>query len=98
MNNPSPSDDLEKRLASRLLYVLIRAALIGVLAVLCYQVFAPFLTLMVWALILAVTIYPVQQALARRMGGRQGLAAAIVVIIGVLLIIEHKTLLLYSFR
>ena len=56
MNSPSPSDDLEKRLPSLLLDVLTRAALIGILALLCYQVFAPFLTLMVWALILAVTI------------------------------------------
>ena len=39
---------------------------------LCYQVFAPFLTLMVWALILAVALYPLHQRLAARMGGRQG--------------------------
>jgi len=97
MNSPWPSDDLETRLASRLLDVLIRAALIGILAVLCYQVFAPFLTLMVWAIILAVTIYPLQQVIARRIGGRQGLAATIVVIIGGLLIITPTTLLLNSF-
>ena len=32
--------------SSRLMDVLIRAGLIGALAVLCYQVFAPFLSLM----------------------------------------------------
>ena len=97
MKSPSASDDLEKRLTSRLLDVLIRAALFGILAVLCYQVFAPFLTLMVWALILAVTIYPLQQLIARRIGGRQGVAATIVVIFGVLLIVIPTTLLLNSF-
>ena len=66
MNTPSPPDhEFERRIASRLLDVLIRAGLIGVLAVLCYKVFAPFLTLMVWAIILAVTMYPLQQSVAR---------------------------------
>jgi predicted PurR-regulated permease PerM len=98
MNTPSPPDhELERRVASRLLDVLIRAGLIGVLVVLCYEVFAPFLTLMVWAIILAVTIYPLQQSLARRIGGKQGLAATIVVIAGGLLIITPTALLMDSF-
>jgi predicted PurR-regulated permease PerM len=98
MNTPSPPDhEFERRIASRLLDVLIRAGLIGVLAVLCYKVFAPFLTLMVWAIILAVTIYPLQQSLARRIGGKQGLAATIVVISCGLLIIAPTALLMDSF-
>jgi predicted PurR-regulated permease PerM len=58
---------------SGLLDVLIRAGLILALAMLCYQVFAPFLTLMVWALILAVALYPLHQYLAGKIGGKQGL-------------------------
>ena len=92
-----PDYEFEKRIASRLLDVLIRAAFIGVLAVLCYVVFAPFLTLMAWALILAITLYPLQRSLARRIGGRQGLAATIVVISGCLLIVGPAALLMNSF-
>jgi predicted PurR-regulated permease PerM len=94
---PSALADLEARASSRLLDVLIRAGLIAVLAVLCYRVFAPFLTLMTWALILAVTLYPLHRALARRLGGRQGLAATIVVIAGVFLIVAPTALLMKSF-
>ena len=47
----------ERRDTSELLDVLVRAGLILALAALCYQVFAPFLTLMVWAVILAVALY-----------------------------------------
>jgi predicted PurR-regulated permease PerM len=65
--------------------------------VLCYVIFAPFLTLMVWALILAVTLYPLHRSLARKMGGRQGLAATLVVIIGGLLIVTPAALLMNSF-
>jgi predicted PurR-regulated permease PerM len=92
-----PDDDLPKGYSSRLLDVLIRAGFIAVLAALCYIVFAPFLTLMVWAVILAVTLYPLHQGLARRIGGRQGLAATIVVIAGCFLIITPTALLLNSF-
>jgi predicted PurR-regulated permease PerM len=91
------SYDFEKRMASRLLDVLTRAALIGVLAVLCYTIFAPFLTLMTWAVILAVTMYPLHQALARRIGGKQGLAATIVVLGGGILLIIPTALLMDSF-
>ena len=98
MNRPwQPDADFERRVSSRLLDVLVRAGLIAVLAALCYVVFAPFLTLMVWALILAVTLYPLHRALARRIGGRQGLAATIVVIAGVLLVIIPTALLMNSF-
>jgi predicted PurR-regulated permease PerM len=98
MDKPSPLDsEFEKRVAARLLDVLIRAGLIAALAGLCYVVFAPFMTLMVWALILAVTLYPLHRALARRIGGRQGLAATIVVVIGGVLIIVPSAVLMNSF-
>src|SRR5438477_11968207 len=97
MNIPSqPDQELEQRLASPLLDVLIRAGLILALAMLCYQVFAPFLTLMVWALILAVALYPMHQYLAAKIGRKQGLAATIVVLLGITLIIAPTALLMSS--
>jgi predicted PurR-regulated permease PerM len=97
--NPLPpaESEFEQRLPSHLLDVLIRAGLIGALAVLCYRVFSPFLTLMVWSIILAVTMYPLHQWLARRVGGKQWLASVILVIVGVLLIIVPTALLMNSF-
>lgn len=97
MNLPShPDRELEQRLASRLMEVLIRAGLILVMVWLCYRVFSPFLTLMVWALILAVTLYPLHQFLADRIGGRQGLAATLLVVVGVALIVAPTALLVSS--
>ena len=61
-------NELEQRVASRLMDVLIRAALIFLLALLCYRIFAPFLSLMVWASILAVTLYPVHRPWHRSWG------------------------------
>ncbi|HEU5293403.1 MAG TPA: AI-2E family transporter [Burkholderiaceae bacterium] len=83
-------------IGSGLLDVLIRAGLILALALLCYRVFAPFLVLMVWALILAVTLYPMQQAIARRLGRRQGLAATLIALLGIALIVAPTAVLMGS--
>jgi predicted PurR-regulated permease PerM len=97
MNAPdTPDPNLEKRLSGRLLDVLIRAALIFALAALCYRIFSPFLSLMVWALILAVTLFPIHQKLARRLGGKQGRAATLLVLGGIVLIVVPTTVLMGS--
>ncbi|MFV0680947.1 AI-2E family transporter [Ottowia sp.] len=94
------SDEADAQLSppntSRLMDVLIRAGLIAGLAVLCYQIFSPFLTLMAWALIMAIAQYPLHQMLARRMGGRQGWAAAVLVLLGLLLIVVPTAVLMNS--
>jgi predicted PurR-regulated permease PerM len=76
---------------------LIRVALIGGLAWLCFLVFSPFLKLMVWSIILAVTMYPAHQWIARRLGGRQGLTSIILVLLAVVLIVLPTWLLVNSF-
>jgi hypothetical protein len=97
MNVPSqPDADLEKRLSDRLMDVFIRAGLILVMVILCYEIFSPFLSLMVWALILAVAMYPAHQKLANKMGGKQGHAATVMVLAGILLIVVPTTVLVSS--
>jgi predicted PurR-regulated permease PerM len=97
MKTPTEADlDLELRLSRKLLDVFIRAGLIFVLAALCYRIFSPFLSLMTWALILAVTLYPAHRKLAHRLGGKQGLAATLLVLAGVVLIVAPTAVLLTS--
>ena len=76
---------------------LIRVGLVGGLAILCFQVFSPFLKLMVWSIILAITLYPLHQSLARRIGGRQKLTSTILVILGITLLVVPTWLLMNSF-
>jgi len=96
MNNPKPTEPSDPGLERRLLDVLIRAGLILALVMLCYRVLSPFLVLMVWALILAITLYPLHQRLAARMGGRQGWAATLITVLGVVLIVTPTAVLLGS--
>src|SRR5678816_268717 len=84
----------EIRLSKRLMDVLIRAGLVLALAVLCYRIFSPFIGMMAWALILAVTLYPAHQKLARRMGGRQGLSATLLTLAGIVIIVLPTAVLM----
>jgi len=88
-----PDYELEDRIARRLLDVFIRAGLVLALVLLCYQIFSPFMTMMLWALILAITIYPLHQMLAARIGGKQGLASTLIVLLAVAVIITPTVML-----
>jgi predicted PurR-regulated permease PerM len=91
-----PDPESERRLAALLLDVLIRAGLVLALAMLCFQVFSPFLSLMTWGLILAVTLYPTHQSLAAKIGGRQGLAATLIVLLGIVVVVVPTAALMNS--
>ena len=94
MNAPrEPDHELEDRLSRRLLDIFIRAGLVLALVLLCYHIFSPFMTMMLWALILAVTIYPLHQMLAARIGGKQGLASTLIVLLAVAVIITPTVML-----
>ena len=87
---------VESRVASRQMDVLIRTGLVFAMAALCYRIFSPFLTLMLWGVILAITLYPLHQALAAKLGCRQGLAATLLALLGVLVIVVPTAVLMSS--
>jgi len=83
----STSEEMfRKHLSSDLLETLIRVGLIVFLVVMCVRVFAPFANLVIWGVILAVALEPLHSGLARRMGGRQGLSATVLVLGGLSLL------------
>ena len=91
-----PDPEFERRVATLLLDVLIRAGLLLAIAILCFQVLAPFMSLMAWALILAVTLYPLHQSVAAKIGGRQGLAATLIVLLGAIVLVVPTAALMNS--
>ena len=92
----APDREVEKRLASRFLDVLIRAAVILAVAILCYRVFAPFLTLTVWAVILAVTVYPLHRMMAKKLNDRQWISATLLTLLGIALLVVPTAVLMSS--
>jgi predicted PurR-regulated permease PerM len=77
---------LRKMMSRDFTNAVIRIGLIAFLVVMCVRVLAPFVNLVLWALILAIALYPLHQLLARGIGGRQGIAAALLVLAFLLLI------------
>ncbi|OUL77671.1 AI-2E family transporter [Paraburkholderia hospita] len=85
--------DTQGVLSRQLLDVLIRAGLVAVLAIFCFRIFAPFLNLMVWALILAITLYPLQVRLRRSLAGKDGLIATVIILCAFVVILVPTYLL-----
>ncbi|MFW0755505.1 AI-2E family transporter [Pseudomonas sp. H11T01] len=78
-----PTPTSEKALSYGLLDVLIRAGMIAVLVIFCFQIFYPFLDLMLWSVILAITLYPLQGRLKGMLGNNEGYTATLIVLISI---------------
>lgn len=75
-----PGPAFEKVLSREMLDVLIRAGLVAALVLLCFQILNPFLHLLLWSVILAITLYPLQCRLQRKLGGTDGRIATLIVL------------------
>ncbi|WP_266183771.1 AI-2E family transporter [Dyella humicola] len=76
----------ERTLSRGMLDVLIRAGLIAILAVVCFRIFYPFGSLLVWSLILAVTLYPLHLRLRKRLSNKDGLTATLIVLFALVIL------------
>jgi predicted PurR-regulated permease PerM len=75
-----------RELSRGMLDVLIRAGLIAILAVVCFRIFYPFGSLLVWSLILAITLYPLHLRLRKRLGNKDGLTATLIVLVTLIIL------------
>lgn len=95
--NQLPDKTLDMLISSKMIDLFIRVGLIGFLVIYCYQIFKPFIGLMLWSIILAVAMYPLHAAIARKMGGREGQAATALVLVVLLSVLIPTALLAFSF-
>ncbi len=82
-----PNITPERIFTRSLLDALIRAGLVVALVIACFQVFSPFLSLMIWALILAVTLYPLHNMLKARIGYSDSRAATLIVTVAIVILL-----------
>jgi predicted PurR-regulated permease PerM len=72
---------------------------LGVLALLLYWSFLlvrPFITIMIWSIVLTVALHPVYDVMVSWLGGRRRLAAALLTLINLLIVIGPATWLALS--
>ena len=62
--------------------LVIRLTVVGIFAYFSLTLLAPFAIMVIWAVILAVALYPAFAALRKLLGGRGGLAATLITLLG----------------
>lgn len=85
MSSADSSNVDEKFLANSMASFLQIGALV-VLIVFCYRIVSPFLTVVIWGLIISIAIYPLHQKLSAQLGGREKVSATLLVLIGISII------------
>ena len=78
--NESDLGVIRKLLAHDLMQVYVRLFLLPAVAWFSVEIFAPFLALMLWSVILAVSLYPLNQWLSLRLHLSEGKAAIVFVV------------------
>jgi predicted PurR-regulated permease PerM len=70
---------------------ILRIAALGLLIYACVILLLPFVSILVWSVVLAVALYPVFKWISVRLGGRPRLAAVLVTLLGLMVVIGPAT-------
>ena len=57
------------------------------LIILCFRIVSPFISVVLWGMLIAVALYPVHSMLAARLGGREKLSATVFVLLGLTILL-----------
>ncbi|WP_373479941.1 AI-2E family transporter [Geminocystis sp.] len=68
---------------SKLINTIIRFFVIGFLLAWCFILIRPFIIIILWAVVLAIALFPVFEWLKNRLGGRRKLSAIILALVGI---------------
>jgi len=82
MNAPQERDYLGKALD-----IAVRLLVIGIILLSAVRIFSPFLSAVVWAIVIAIALYPIYEKIAALVGGRRKVAGALFIVISLALVI-----------
>ena len=71
----------------------IRIGILFILVAWCFKILEPFIGIIMWGIIIAVTFYPLHQRLRSRLGGRNKLSAIVITVVTLLIILVPCLLL-----
>ena len=80
--NTSDTAAADRNFQKNALASFVQIAAVVILFVWCFRIVAPFISVILWGLIISVALYPLHLALSARLGGRQKLSATIFVLAG----------------
>jgi predicted PurR-regulated permease PerM len=79
------------RLTTTFVELAIRLGALGFILYLSLVLIQPFITIVIWSVVLTVALYPVFEWMAFRLGGRRRLAAVLITILSLLVVIGPAT-------
>ena len=86
----------DKLFTKNIIEAVIKLAVLGVLIIWAFQLIRPFITPVIWGIILAVAVEPMIAKLSEKLGGKRSLAATLFVLAIVAALIIPTVLLLIS--
>lgn len=93
----SPSiAEQRKEFVARAVEAAVRIALIAVMGMWCFEITRPFITFLVWGVVIAVAIQPLNAWLGAHLRGRRGLSALIITLVSLVVMLAPTILLLRS--
>ncbi|MEP7129266.1 MAG: AI-2E family transporter [Chitinophagales bacterium] len=94
--NEADSKISQKLVAGNVIDFLIRICALGLLFYWCYGILEPFITIALWSVILAVSLYPLFNSFKKKLGDRDKLAAYLITGILLLLLIAPAVWMLVA--
>jgi predicted PurR-regulated permease PerM len=91
------SSKVDQRFLANAMASFLQIGALLLLLVMCFSIVRPFIGIVVWALILAIAIYPLHVSLTAKLGGREKTSAAMFVLIGLAIILIPTWILGESF-
>jgi predicted PurR-regulated permease PerM len=89
-------DISDNKFSDNMMTSYVQIAAVTLLVYWCFTIIAPFIGMVMWALIIAVALYPLHQSLTAKLGNRQKLSATIFVLIGLAILVLPTFLLAES--
>lgn len=82
--NSSKTDD---RFLSNAMASFIQIGALLLLLIMCYRIVGPFISIVIWGVVIGVGLFPTHQSLSAKLGGREKWSATILVCIGLIIVI-----------
>src|ERR1044072_1106562 len=87
MLTDDPERAAREQLTAAWIDLAVRLVVLGLLLYLSFILIRPFITIAIWAVVLAVALYPTYERIKWFLGGRRRLAAALLTLLGLLILI-----------
>jgi predicted PurR-regulated permease PerM len=75
----SDSSSVDQRVLKTVMASLVQVITVLLLLYWCFTILSPFLSIIIWVLIISVALYPTHLSLSTRLGGREKLSATILI-------------------